>query len=72
VAGVNRFGLGATASGAGVGFPIFPDAISPDDRAACTHRKLMPESLHHSAAKYQTLYRHWVELRSHGHLGLVR
>jgi hypothetical protein len=29
---------GATASGAAVGIPIFPNSLSPDDRAACTHR----------------------------------
>jgi hypothetical protein len=47
VDGVNRLGSGATASGADLDLPISPDSLSPDDRAACTHRKLISGSLHH-------------------------
>jgi hypothetical protein len=46
VAGVNRVGSGATASGAAMDRPIPRDSLSPDDRAACTHCLFIIKSIH--------------------------
>ncbi len=46
VDGVNRIGLGATASGAAMDRPIPRDSLGPDDRAACTHCLFIIKSIH--------------------------